>query len=84
MTRYFPFSRGELSKRFWTMSFTANAQEMFRRVAEAILRHERNRGKPYEALRIVWEEWPSSAESYDTLRFGNNIKRYPITDVSMP
>jgi hypothetical protein len=37
-------------------------------LAELLLKPEQERGHPYEAVRLTWQQWPVSLEGYEAKR----------------
>lgn len=69
---YYPFEFGEKNVRMHMRSFKAFGDEVrrekFSELAEQLLAHERERGRPYQALRLSWYLWPRSPAGFTFLR----------------
>ena len=41
------------------------SKKKYTELAELLLKHERERGRAYEAMRLTWQQWPVSLEGYE-------------------
>ena len=73
---YFPLARGRLDIRMMEIGWLRLASgpsktgddsydRKFRALAERLLEREAAEGRHYRAIRLSWDEWPSSPEGHD-------------------
>ncbi len=74
---YYPYGHGEANLRRYLLLprwkalvdgdySVVNAQ--YRLIAQQLLAHERQKGMPYDHVRLLWEEWPVSYGGFEDMR----------------
>lgn len=88
---YYPFAKGRQDVRMFEIGFRKRAERVapaefeaflrkkFAVLASRLLLQERERGKPYTAVRIFWETWPLSSMGHDALHDSTALVRTFIT-----
>lgn len=71
--KYQPYLRGERNVRSSDYSMSSSEEELqlapkrYRMAAHQLLRLEKERGNEFSSVRLLWEDWPLSTESFDAL-----------------
>lgn len=82
---YFPFGFGEANVRTYLRSFKARGRDILRaKYAELgwqILMRERDHGRMYTTVRLLWQEWPRSPAGFGFLRRAPFVETFVITQV---
>jgi hypothetical protein len=82
---YFPVGFGEKNVRKFLRSFKAQGTEVHRRkyteFAWKLLERERRRGRPCEAVRLLWQEWERSPAGFHFLQHEPFVSTQFITQV---
>ena len=81
---YYPHSRGESVTRQRLNSFMDNHEGKFTELAGQILNLENNKGSPYQAVRLTWEQWPKSHNGFEALHTDeltehDFVAQFPLT-----
>lgn len=81
---YFPGSTGERTFREFLLSHRVRGQEVtqrgYERMAEQLREKESKHGRPYAAVRLIFEMWPVSPDGYESFRLpAFTERRDPLT-----
>jgi hypothetical protein len=61
----------------------ALSKQKYTELAMLLQKHEAEKGRTYESIRLMWQTWPMSTDGWDALRREPFVTNYPLTEISL-